>query len=334
MAVLVTGGAGFIGSHTVRWLQEKGEDVVVLDNLATGHREAVQGVPLIIGDIRDREGLNALFRQHPIDAVIHFAASSLVGESVERPLDYYDNNLHGTRTLLAAMVDHGVKSIVFSSTAAVYGEPKQVPIPESHPAAPTSPYGETKWAMERMLGWAETAHDVRWIALRYFNAAGAWGPDLGEDHDPETHLVPIVLQTALGQRAAITIFGSDYPTEDGTCIRDYIHVKDLADAHALALDRLRQGGASGAFNLGSGTGFSVRQVIREAERVTGCSIPVEVGARRPGDPAVLVASPERAYQELGWEPQHTDLASILKSAWEWHRHHPRGFASGNGEEDQ
>lgn len=334
MAVLVTGGAGYIGSHTVRWLQEKGEDVVVLDNLATGHREAVQGVPLIIGDIRDREGLNALFRQHPIDAVIHFAASSLVGESVERPLDYYDNNLHGTRTLLAAMVDHGVKSIVFSSTAAVYGEPKQLPIPESHPAAPTSPYGETKWAMERMLGWAETAHDVRWIALRYFNAAGAWGPDLGEDHDPETHLVPIVLQTALGQRAAITIFGSDYPTEDGTCIRDYIHVKDLADAHALALDRLRQGGASGAFNLGSGTGFSVRQVIREAERVTGCSIPVEVGARRPGDPAVLVASPERAHQELGWEPQHTDLASILKSAWEWHRHHPRGFASGNGGEDQ
>ncbi|PTM59153.1 UDP-glucose 4-epimerase GalE [Desmospora activa] len=330
MAILVTGGAGYIGSHTVRWLQEAGEEVVVLDHLRTGHRKAVQHSPLIEGDIRDREELDRLFQTYSIEAVIHFAASSLVGESTQRPLDYYDNNINGTRTLLAAMADHGVDRIVFSSTAAVYGEPKRVPILETDSTAPASPYGETKWAIEHMLGWAEQAHGIRFVCLRYFNAAGAWDRDLGEDHDPETHLVPLVLKTALGQRETITVFGDDYPTPDGTCIRDYVHVKDLAHAHALALKRLREGGASGIYNLGSGTGFSVRQVIEEAERVTGRTITVTSGPRRAGDPAVLIASHERARQELGWEPTHTRLETIISSAWEWHYHHPDGFADEKG----
>lgn len=330
MAILVTGGAGYIGSHTVRWLQEAAEEVVVLDHLGTGHRKAVRHAPLIRGDIRDREGLERVFQTYPIKAVIHFAASSLVGESTERPLDYYDNNINGTRTLLTVMAEHGVDIIVFSSTAAIYGEPKRVPILETDPASPTSPYGETKWAIERMLGWAEQAHGIRSVCLRYFNAAGAWDRDLGEDHDPETHLVPLVLKTALGQRETITVFGEDYPTPDGTCIRDYVHVKDLAQAHALALKRLREGGASGIFNLGSGSGFSVRQVIAEAERVTGHRIAVASGQRRAGDPAVLIASPDRARRELGWTPTHTRLETIISSAWEWHRHHPDGFVDGEG----
>jgi UDP-glucose 4-epimerase len=326
MTVLVTGGAGYIGSHTVAELIAHGEDVVVIDNLRQGHREAVLDAPFYQVDIFDTEQVGRILREHNVDTVVHFAANSLVGESVRKPLDYYHNNVAGTAKLLSAMVENNVRNIVFSSTAAVYGEPVRIPIREEDPTVPTNPYGETKLAIERMFRWCHDAYGLNAISLRYFNAAGAH-PELpiGEDHNPETHLIPIVLQTALGQREHVSIFGNDYPTPDGTCIRDYIHVMDLASAHRLAVHRLRQNGGVEVFNLGNGTGFSVQQVIDVAREVTGRTIPAVYAPRRAGDPAVLVASSDRAKQVLGWQPQYTELSDIIASAWRWHASHPHGY---------
>jgi UDP-glucose 4-epimerase len=326
MAVLVTGGAGYIGSHTVAALLEKGEQVVTVDNLYQGHRDAVLGGKLYVGDLRDEAFLDRVFAENDIDGVIHFAANSLVGESMQNPGKYYHNNVYGTLCLLEAMKKAGVSRIVFSSTAATYGEPERVPIDEYDRTQPTNAYGETKLAMEKMIRWFGVAHGIRSVSLRYFNAAGAHeSGKIGEDHRPESHLVPIVLQAALGQRDSVAIFGDDYPTEDGTCVRDYIHVSDLADAHLLALDRLRQGGESAVYNLGNGQGFSVKQVVELARQVTGRPIPAKVEPRRAGDPAVLIASSERARQELGWQPRRASLERIIASAWEWHRSHPNGY---------
>lgn len=327
MAVLVTGGAGYIGSHTAAELIARGEEVVIVDSLETGHRGAVLGGTLEIGDIRDQEFLNAVFAKHSIDAVIHFAAYSLVGESMTNPGKYYDNNVHGTLVLLEAMQAHGVKHIVFSSTAATYGEPERTPIVESDRTNPTNVYGETKLAMEKMMGWFDQSYQLRYVALRYFNAAGAHENGLiGEDHRPESHLVPLVLQTALGKREEIAVFGSDYDTKDGTCVRDYIHVSDLADAHVLALQYLRQGGASDVFNLGNGTGFSVLEVIKTAEAVVGKPIRTVMKERRAGDPAILIASADKAKQVLGWQPKRDQLTQIMESAWRWHSSRPNGYA--------
>ncbi|WP_035299632.1 UDP-glucose 4-epimerase GalE [Brevibacillus thermoruber] len=327
MAILVTGGTGYIGSHTVAELLAHGEEVIVLDNLRTGHERAVLGGTFYRGDIRDRRYLDEVFRAHEIEAVIHFAAKSLVGESVRDPLAYYDNNVIGTHTLVSAMVEHGVRKAVFSSTAAVYGEPERIPIREEDPTVPANPYGETKLAMEKMFRWCDQAYGLKSISLRYFNAAGAH-PDaiIGEDHEPESHLIPLVLQVALGQREQIEMFGDDYPTEDGTCIRDYVHVMDLANAHRLALDYLRTHNRSDVFNLGNGTGFSVKQVIDTARKVTGHPIPAKVSPRRAGDPAVLVASADKAKRLLNWHPRCPELETIIESAWNWHRRHPRGYA--------
>lgn len=328
MRVLVTGGAGYIGSHTVKALLSAGHEVVVFDDLSTGHEESVRGVAFIRGDVTRAEDLEQAFKAHEIDAVMHFAAKSLVGESMENPAKYYVNNVAGGATLLEAMRRAGVKAMIFSSTAAVYGEPETTPIPEDHPLAPTSVYGRTKLMFEQMLADYAQVYGLKYAALRYFNAAGADpSGEIGEDHDPETHLIPIVLQTALGQREAVTIFGTDYDTPDGTCIRDYIHVTDLADAHVLALEGLFAGSPSGVYNLGNGAGFSVRQVIETAEKVVGAPIPVKEGPRRPGDPAVLVAGSQRAKTELGWTPRYPDLEEIVRTAWQWHRTHPQGYAS-------
>ena len=327
MRILVLGGAGYIGSHTALELVRAGHEVIVADNLVTGHRSAVpKQAKFYEGDIRNAAFLDKLFDAEKIDAVIHFAAFSLVGESVANPLKYYNNNLCGTEVLLEAMVRHGLDKIVFSSTAATYGEPENIPILESDRTCPTNPYGETKLAMEKMFHWTAKAHSLRYVSLRYFNACGAH-PDgsLGEAHFPETHLIPLVLQVANGQRSEISVFGSDYPTPDGTCIRDYVHVCDLAQAHILALEYLLRGGESTAFNLGSGQGFSVREVIEEARRVTGHTIPAVEKARRSGDPARLVASSEKAQSTLGWRPRYSALSTILQTAWNWHRSHPMGF---------
>ncbi|MFC3773578.1 UDP-glucose 4-epimerase GalE [Paenibacillus sp. GCM10012303] len=327
MTILVTGGAGYIGSHTVAELISRGEHVVVVDNLVTGHRSAVSAAARFYeGDIRDASFLNRVFAENEIEAVIHFAASSLVGESVSNPLKYYDNNLLGTFSLVSAMAGHGVNKIVFSSTAATYGEPERVPIEETAPTRPESPYGETKLAMENLFRWCDQAYGIKFVSLRYFNACGAH-PDgmIGEDHTPESHLIPIILQVPLGQREQIGIFGDDYPTEDGTCIRDYIHVMDLADAHLRALAYLRAGNSSDIFNLGSGTGFSVRQVIELAREVTGHPIPAAVSPRRAGDPAVLIASSGKAQQVLEWKPRYNDLKTIIETAWNWHKEHPQGY---------
>ncbi|WP_163852581.1 UDP-glucose 4-epimerase GalE [Paenibacillus elgii] len=326
MAIMVTGGAGYIGSHTVAELLAKGEEVVVVDNLQQGHREAVLGGKLYVGDIRDADFLDTVFRENDIDAVIHFAASSLVGESMQLPGKYYHNNVYGTLCLLEKMNEYGVKKIVFSSTAATYGEPENVPILETDRTLPTNAYGETKLAMEKMMRWFDTAHGIKYVSLRYFNAAGAHESGrIGEDHSPETHLVPIILQVALGKRAHISIFGDDYATPDGTCIRDYIHVTDLADAHILAVEKLRSGGDSSVYNLGNGKGFSVKEVIDIAREVTGHAIPAVVEARRAGDPAVLVASSERGRTELGWQPKRDSLQQIIASAWAWHQANPDGY---------
>jgi UDP-glucose 4-epimerase len=318
--VLVVGGAGYIGTHMVMALLEAGHRPVILDDLSRGHRELIPGGEVVIGSCGDRALLDRVLGAGGIDAVMHFAAYSLVGESVAWPLDYWQNNVGSTAVLLDAMVRHGVKRFIFSSTAAVYGEPREVPIGEGALIAPTNPYGASKAAVERMLADAAAAHDLRYVALRYFNAAGAHPSGrIGERHQPETHLIPLVLQVARGQRDRITVFGTDYPTPDGTCVRDYVHVCDLAAAHLLALDRLLEGGASGVFNLGSSQGNSVREVIEVARAVTGHPIPVSEAARRPGDPAVLVASSERARRELGWQPRLESLAAIVESAWRWHR---------------
>ena len=327
MAILVCGGAGYIGSHAVHVLVEKGEQVVIVDNLQTGHRGALNpAAKFYEGDIRDASVLDKIFTENKIEAVIHFAANSLVGESMEKPLLYFNNNVYGMQVLLEAMVRHSVDKIVFSSTAATYGEPKRVPIHEDDETCPTNTYGETKLTMEKMMKWVSRANGVRYVSLRYFNAAGAL-PDgsIGEDHKTETHLIPLILQVPTGRRDHITVFGDDYPTPDGTCLRDYIHVVDLADAHVLALEYLRKGGASDIFNLGNGQGFSVKEMIAAAEKATGRSIKVEIGARRAGDPAQLIASSEKARTVLGWKPQFTDVEQVIGTAWKWHESHPHGY---------
>jgi len=327
MAILVLGGAGYIGSHTVYALIEAGRDVVVADNLLTGFQAAVHPKARFYqADIRDRKAMDKLFEAEQIEGVIHFAASSQVGESMSDPLKYYDNNLCGTACLLQSMVAHGVDKIVFSSTAATYGEPEQVPILEGDKTVPTNCYGETKLAMEKMMRWTSQAHGLRYVALRYFNACGAHPSGvIGEAHNPETHLIPLILQVANNKRQKISIFGDDYNTHDGTCIRDYIHVSDLAQAHILALDYLLGGGQNDVFNLGNGVGFTVKEVIDVARTVTGHSIPAEVSPRRAGDPAQLVASSEKAKTILGWNPQYADLHTIVSSAWTWHKNHPNGY---------
>ncbi|MBM7662729.1 UDP-glucose 4-epimerase [Bacillus mesophilus] len=327
MNVLVLGGAGYIGSHAVYQLIDQGEHVVIVDNLETGNREAIHPKAAFYeGDMRNINFLRSVFEKESIDAVIHFAANSLVGESMEDPLKYFDNNVYGTQILLQVMVEFDVKKIVFSSTAATYGEPETVPITEGVPTNPTNTYGETKLIMEKLMKWTEQAKGIRYVSLRYFNVAGARETaEIGEDHSPETHLIPIILQTALGQRSHITIFGEDYDTPDGTCIRDYIHVEDLIKAHLLALRYLRDGGESDIFNLGSSQGFSVKEMIDTARRVTGKDIPAEVGPRRAGDPSVLIASSEKAKKVLGWNPTLTSITKIIEDAWRWHSTHPEGY---------
>lgn len=327
MAILVLGGAGYIGSHTALELVKAGNEVVIADNLVTGYRKAIpEGAKFYKGDLRDSDFLDNLFHQEKIDAVIHFAAYSLVGESVTNPLKYYDNNLYGTKVLLEAMVKNNVGKIVFSSTAATFGEPENIPILESDRTCPTNPYGETKLAMEKMFKWTAEAHGLRYVSLRYFNACGAdKSGTIGEAHNPESHLIPLILQVPNGKRETISIYGTDYDTPDGTCIRDYIHVTDLAQAHILAVQYLNNGGESDIFNLGNGVGYSVREVIKTARKVTGHPIPATETSRRAGDPARLVASSEKAKKILGWKPVHDSLEEIIASAWNWHKNHPNGY---------
>ncbi len=326
MAVLVTGGAGYIGSVMVDVLRRRGMDVVVVDNLSRGHRQAVAAdIPLEIGDVTDAEFLEGLFGRHSITAVFHFAASSLVGESMTDPGDYFRNNIDGVLSLLRTMVAFDVRSFILSSTAATYGDPKETPIPESAPSCPTNPYGESKKICEQMLSWFGRLHGIGWSALRYFNAAGA-AREQGEDHDPETHIIPLALQAAAGRGPELRVFGLDYPTPDGTCIRDYIHVADLAKAHLLALDRMRPGEGQ-VFNLGNGQGFSVLEVLASVERVTGRKVPWAAASRRSGDPPRLVASSAKAREELGWVPDFPDLDMIVASAWSWMERHPDGYDS-------
>lgn len=320
MAILVTGGAGYIGSHTVLALLNRGKEVIVVDNLVNGHSRAVKDVKLYIGDIRDKSFLNSVFVENHIEAVIHFAAYSLVGESVKEPIKYYENNVVGTINLLNKMKKYGIENIVFSSTAAVYGEPKNIPILEEDDTLPTNPYGESKLAVEKLLQWASNAGDIKFIALRYFNAAGACEDgSIGEQHSPETHLIPIILEVALKRRDKVEIFGNDYKTKDGTCVRDYIHVMDLAEAHLLALEKLELNGKSGVYNLGNGEGFTVKEVIDTAKKVTGIDISVKIADRRPGDPDILIASSEKAKKELGWKPKYNSLEKIIEDAWRWHK---------------
>lgn len=316
--VLVVGGAGYIGSHMVKMLLSRGYQVVTLDNLSTGYRDAVLGGELVVGDIADSELLDNLFAHHAFDGVMHFASCIQVGESVAEPLRYYHNNVANSLNLLAAMVRHGVKALVFSSTAAVYGEPQYVPLDEQHPTNPINPYGRTKQMVEQVLADCVHAYGIRSVSFRYFNAAGA-DPEgeLGERHDPESHLIPLVLQVASGRRQSISVFGDDYDTPDGTCIRDYIHVNDLCDVHILGLEQLWQGMGSTCFNLGNGQGYSVQQVIDTARRVTGHAIPVVMSPRRSGDPARLVADSQQARSRLGWQPRFTDLTAIIEHAWRW-----------------
>ena len=328
MKVLVLGGAGYIGSHTVYELIDNGIDAVVIDNLETGFMEAVHpNATFYKGDLRDRAFLDSvLTKENDIDAVIHFAANSQVGESMINPLKYYDNNLCGTKILLEALVAHGIDKIVFSSTAATYGEPESVPIYETDKTEPTNCYGETKLSMEKMFKWVGKAHGLRFVSLRYFNACGAHiSGKIGEAHNPETHLIPLILQVPNGQREAISVFGTDYPTKDGTCVRDYIHVTDLAEAHILAVKYLMAGNESNVFNLGNGVGFTVREVIEMAEKVTGQDIKVVETERRAGDPAVLIASSDKAKKVLGWKPKHNSLKEIIQTAWVWHQNHPNGY---------
>lgn len=321
--ILVTGGAGYIGSHAVLALQKAGYDVLILDNLVYGHRDIVEQVlnaELIVGDTNDRALLDQLFSERSIDAVMHFAAYTYVGESVTDPGKYYRNNVTGALTLLEAMAAASITKFVFSSTCATYGVPKSIPLVEEHPQNPISPYGTTKWMVEKILADFDQAHAIKSVCFRYFNAAGA-DPSglLGEDHNPETHLIPLVLQTALGHRDSISVFGTDYPTADGTCVRDYIHVSDLAEAHVLGLAYLLKGGESDVFNLGNGNGFSVKEVIAAARQVTRRSIKAVECDRRPGDPPNLVGSSEKARTVLGWNPHYTDIQDIIAHAWQWHQ---------------
>ena len=325
--ILVCGGAGYIGSHMVAELLENNHKVVVLDSLVKGHKEALLGGKLYVGDLRDRKILDKVFTENKIDAVIDFAAFSLVGESMTEPLKYFNNNVYGTISLLEAMRDYNVKYIVFSSTAATYGEPEVVPITENSKTIPTNAYGESKLLVEKILRWCDHAYGIKYTTLRYFNAAGAHiSGKIGEDHSPETHLIPIILDVALGNREKIMMFGDDYDKKDGTCVRDYIHVSDLASDHSLALKRLMNGGDSAIYNLGNGTGFTVKEMVEIARKVTGHTIPAEVAERRAGDPAVLIASSKKAMEELGWKPKYADVETIISTAWNWHKNHPNGYA--------
>ena len=327
MAILVAGGAGYIGSHMVKDLVEHGQEVVVADNLSTGHRDAINpNAKFYEGDIRDRKFLDKIFDNEDIEAVVHFAAFSIVPESMSKPLKYFDNNTGGMITLLEAMRDHNIKYIVFSSTAATYGVPEHMPIKETDPQNPINPYGLSKLMMEKMMHWADKAYGIKFVALRYFNVAGA-APDgtIGEDHGPETHLVPIILQVAQGKRKELSIFGDDYNTPDGTNVRDYVHVMDLADAHILAIKYLEAGNESNAFNLGSSTGISNKQILEAAREVTGEQIPAKIAPRRPGDPDSLVAASDKARNVLGWDPKYDDVHDIIATAWKWHSTHPKGY---------
>jgi UDP-glucose 4-epimerase len=324
--VLVTGGAGYIGGVVVAQLLQRAYDVVVLDDLSNGCRAAVpDGARLVVGDIGDRAALDRLSREYSFDAVMHFAAFIEAGESMKYPAKYFQNNTANTLTLLDAVTTHKVPRFVFSSTAALYGTPERTPIEETDPLRPTNTYGETKLLVERMLEWFNRIHRLRYACLRYFNAAGAAGAQ-GEDHHPESHLIPLTLQVALGQRKELSIYGTDYPTADGTCVRDYVHVSDLATAHVLVLQALKEKDQL-IYNLGNGQGFSVREVIETARRVTGHPIPALEAPRRPGDPAVLVASAEKIKKELGWRPEYSSLEAIVRSAWDWRRMHPAGYSS-------
>lgn len=327
MRILVLGGAGYIGSHTVYELVDAGYEVIVIDNLLTGFKEAVHPqAKFYEGDIRDKIFLDNILSKEKIDGVIHFAASSQVGESMKNPLKYYNNNLCGTEVLLESMVEHGIDKIVFSSTAATYGEPESIPILETARTLPTNCYGETKLSMEKMFKWISKAHNLRYVSLRYFNACGAHpNGKIGEAHNPETHLIPLVLQVPNGKREYISVFGNDYDTKDGTCERDYIHVNDLAQAHILAMEYLSKGGESNIFNLGNGVGFTVKEVIETARKVTNHTIPIREEERRAGDPSVLIASSEKARKVLGWKPQYADLETIISTAWKWHVNHPDGY---------
>jgi UDP-glucose-4-epimerase GalE len=325
MRILVTGGAGYIGSHTVRALLARGHDVRVYDSLVYGHRGAVEPDRLVVGDLRDADVLDHALLIHRIEAVVHFAAFAYVGESVTDPAKYYQNNVANTLTLFERMRRHGVNRLVFSSTCATYGTPEKVPITEETPQYPINPYGRTKLMVEQVMADFAAAYGWACTALRYFNASGAAAEgSIGEDHDPETHLIPLVIYAAMKKRPHIEVFGTDYPTPDSTCIRDYIHVEDLAAAHALAIEQAEPGRFR-AFNLGTGRGYSVREVIRTVEKVTGLLVPVKEGPRRAGDPAELVAAPAKAMKELGWQPRYTDLEGIVRTAWAWHRAHPEGF---------
>lgn len=327
MSILVVGGAGYIGSHMVKRLIEQGQEVVVVDNLSTGHRKAVdEKARFYEGDIRNHVFLKGVFDRENIDTVVHFAAFSIVPESMEKPLKYFDNNTAGMVALLEEMRDHDVKRIIFSSTAATYGVPEKSPIEETDRQAPINPYGESKLMMEKIIRWADQAYGIKFVALRYFNVAGAY-PDgsIGEDHGPETHLTPIILQVAAGQRDQLKIFGDDYNTPDGTNVRDYVHVLDLVDAHILAINYLKAGNDSDVFNLGSSTGFSVKQMVEAAREVTGEPIPAEIAERRPGDPDSLIAASKKARDVLQWRPQYDDVKEIIQTAWNWKQQHPRGY---------
>lgn len=326
MPILITGGAGYIGSHTVKYFQKQNEEIIVVDNMQSGHEISVDVDYLFKIDIRDKKELDKVFKIHDIEAVIHFAANSLVGESMEKPYEYYHNNVFGMLCLLDVMKENNVNKIVFSSTAATYGEPENIPIKESDETSPTNTYGETKLAMEKMMKWFDQAYSMKYVSLRYFNAAGAYETgEIGEDHHPETHLIPLILQVPLEKRDKIYLFGDDYPTKDGTCVRDYIHVMDLASAHYKALEYLRNGNDSDIFNLGNGNGYSVKEVIETTRKVTGHSIPAEVKDRRAGDPAILIASSEKAKNVLGWKPEFDSIEKIIEDAWSWHKSNPDGY---------
>lgn len=326
MSILVTGGAGYIGSHCVATLLDHGADVVIVDDLSKGHRDALKGGRLYIGNVADKAFLKEVFEKETIEAVIHFAAFSLVGESMHSPEKYFRNNVTAGLSLIETMIEHHVPYLVFSSTAATFGEPENIPIQEQDRQIPTNPYGESKLIVEHMLKWCDQAHGLKYCALRYFNVAGARADgSIGEDHRPESHLIPLILQVAQGKRDKLSLFGTDYPTKDGTCVRDYIHVDDLIDAHLLALDYLKAGNPSTSFNLGNGTGFSNKEIIEAARRVTGHPIPVCQEGRRPGDPATLIASSRKAKEVLGWQPKYTDIEDIIATAWNWHSTHPEGY---------
>ncbi|PFH84421.1 UDP-glucose 4-epimerase GalE [Bacillus sp. AFS088145] len=327
MNILVLGGAGYIGSHAVYMLIENGVNVIIVDNLQTGNIGAIHSDAIFYhGDIRDKEFLKSVFLNEKIDGVLHFAANSLVGESMEKPLEYFSNNVFGTHVLLEVMNEFNVKYIVFSSSAAVYGEPKIVPISEDFSTDPTNTYGETKLMMEKMMKWSSLAYGINYVSLRYFNVAGAKSSaEIGEDHSPETHLIPLILQVALNQRKEITIFGDDYNTPDGTCIRDYIHVEDLVNAHLLALNYLFNGGKSDIFNLGNNKGYSVVQIVEAVRRITKHPLPYKISSRRGGDPSILIATSEKAKKVLGWTVKNEDIDLIIKDAWKWHKTNPNGF---------